>query len=59
VGEDSCLLALAVDKAHLAFVLQEERTLVGASTEGAPAMQAPAVEWLAPRQGFMRRSASG
>ncbi len=59
LGADSSLRALAVDAGHLAFVLQEERTLVGAATDEALARQAPPLEWLAPRQGFMRRNASG
>ena len=55
LGEDATLLAVAGYAGCLAFVLHEECTLVGNSTDEALAGPAGAVEWLAPRQGFMQR----
>jgi hypothetical protein len=59
LGVDSSLQAVAAEAGSLAFVLREERTLVGAAAHDALAMGARGTEWLAPRHGFMRRLGSG
>jgi 8-oxo-dGTP pyrophosphatase MutT (NUDIX family) len=58
LGQDATLLAVPGNAGHLAFLLQEERTLVGSATDEALLQAAPGVEWLAPRFGFMQRKAS-
>jgi hypothetical protein len=59
VGADCSLRVLGGGEGQLAYWLEEDGIVIGGATQAYRAADAGGVEWLAPRQGSMRRAATG
>jgi 8-oxo-dGTP pyrophosphatase MutT (NUDIX family) len=59
LGTDSTLRCVPGRDGALSYLLEEEHVTVGELAPAHPACTVGGIDWLAPRQGFMRRSATG